>query len=98
MLVLLKVFKWLFNDHKPESKFMKKTKNTFTKHDIEHEQRHRREEEFLMQLWYLLNPLCNKDRIKGNVIAAFLKTVYDPYLDTDQESINMMVSAAAKLV
>ena len=69
--------KCLFVEKKGE-KHISKSKRTF---DIAEEERLAREEEFLMQLWYMLNPLGDRDKIEGRILYVFLKLVYDPYWD-----------------
>jgi len=53
-----------------------------------------REEELLMQFWYILNPYGNREKIEGRIIYVFLKLVYDPYWDGTQESMNQMIEEA----
>ena len=62
------------------------------------EERLAREEEFLMQLWYMLNPLGDRDKIEGRILYVFLKLVYDPYWDGLQETMAQMIDEACKLV
>ena len=47
-----------------------------------------REEEFLMQMWYVMNPYGNRERIEGRILYVFLKLVYDPYWDGQNDSFN----------
>ena len=64
-LQLLHVFIFLFNDNlKPKTKV--------------NESRLEREELFLMQLWYVLNPY-GAISVEVRIIYTFLKLVYDPY-------------------
>ena len=93
ILVLLKVFKCLFVEKK--EKPVSKHKRTF---DITEEERLAREEEFLMQFWYLLNPLGDREKIEGRILYVFLKLVYDPYWDGLQETMQQMINEASKLV
>ena len=49
--------------------------------EMKEEERQQREEEFLMQFWYILNPYGNREKIEGRVLYVFLKLVIDPYWD-----------------
>lgn len=66
--------------------------------DIKEEDRLAREEEFLMQLWFTLNPYGNRDTVEGRVLYVFLKLVFDPYWDGLQETMNMLINEADILV
>jgi hypothetical protein len=61
---------------------------------MQEEERMAREEELLMQFWYILNPYGNREKIEGRIIYVFLKLVYDPYWDGTQESMNQMIEEA----
>jgi hypothetical protein len=50
-----------------------------------------KEEEFLFQIWYLLNPLMT-ERIQTKVVCDFMKLVYDPYMPNQAENVQMKVS------
>ena len=80
-LALLKVFKVLFvQPARPKTSRpgLGGTKRAF---EILEEERQSREEEFLMQLWYALNPFGDREKIEGRVLYVFLKLAYDPYWD-----------------
>ena len=66
------------------------TKRTF---EILEEERQAREEEFLMQLWYALNPFGDREKIEGRVLYVFLKLAYDPFWDGQQESMDELIEA-----
>ena len=51
-----------------------------------------------MQLWYMLNPLGDRDKIEGRILYIFLKLVYDPYWDGLQQTLNQLILEAEKLV
>ena len=51
-----------------------------------------------MQLWYMLNPLGDRDKIEGRILYIFLKLVYDPYWDGQQQTLNQLIQEAEKLV
>ena len=51
-----------------------------------------------MQLWYMLNPLGDRDKIEGRILYIFLKLVYDPYWDVQQQTLNQLIQEAEKLV
>ena len=65
--------------------------------DIKEEERLNREEEFLMQFWYTVNPYGNKDMVEGRILYVFLKLVYDPYWDGLQETLHLLSLEAEKL-
>ena len=44
-----------------------------------------------MQLWYMLNPLSDRDKIEGRILYIFLKLVYDPYWDGLQQTMNELI-------
>ena len=56
--------------------------------EMKEEERMAREEEFLMQFWYVLNPYGDREKVEGRVLYVFLKLVIDPYWDGSQESID----------
>ena len=66
--------------------------------EIKEEERQAREEEFLMQLWYNLNPYGNREKIEGRVLYIFLKLVYDPYWDGQPETMDQLIAEANKLI
>ena len=47
-----------------------------------HKDRETREEDFLFQIWYLLNPLMTK-MVSTKVIGDFIKMIYVPYMPKD---------------
>lgn len=57
-----------------------------------------REEEFLMQFWYQLNPFGHRDYIEGRVLYIFLKMIYDPYSDLSEDGMWLLVTEAQKFV
>lgn len=50
-----------------------------------------------MQLWYLLNPYGNREKIEGRVLYVFLKLAYDPYWDGTQDSMNELICECKSL-
>jgi len=48
-----------------------------------------REEEFLMQFWFLLNPF-NNETIEAAIVLEFLKLVYDPYSKPTDEILDQI--------
>ena len=50
-----------------------------------------------MQLWYVLNPYGNREKIEGRVLYVFFKLVYDPYWDGMQESMIDLIEEATRL-
>ena len=65
--------------------------------ELQEEERQAREEEFLLQLWYVLNPYGNREKIEGRVLYVFFKLVYDPYWDGTQESMAELIEEATRL-
>lgn len=51
-----------------------------------------------MQLWYALNPFGDREKIEGRVLYVFLKLVYDPYWDGQQESMNELINATTSFL
>jgi hypothetical protein len=66
-LLILGVFKHLFNDQKQPRMTTLKERD-----------REQREENLLIKCWSLLNPLA-RDTVDSNFLILFLKTVYFPY-------------------
>lgn len=50
-----------------------------------------------MQLWYMLNPYGNREKIEGRVLYVFLKLAYDPYWDGTQDSMNELIMETKSL-
>jgi hypothetical protein len=56
-----------------------------------------REELFLMNLWYMLNPV-ESTIIEVRILYTFLKLVYDPYNDGTPESISALAAETSRLL
>lgn len=56
-----------------------------------------REELFLMNLWYMLNPV-ESTSIEVRILYTFLKLVYDPYNDGTPESISALAEETTRLL
>jgi len=60
-------------------------------------ERSKREQEFTIHLWCLLNPF-RTDFLEVRILYTFLKLVYDPYNDGSQEKLDHLIEEATKLV
>jgi hypothetical protein len=82
LMFILGIFKYLYNDDcsKVEEQSRKRAKNQYKLNtfQIKIEERKIKEDEFLAQLWYKVNPV-NIETVDANIMLEVLKLIYDPY-------------------